>query len=99
MSALGSAYLSPSSRWSGACPQIVLDTWKGSIPVLWWLIGSLCLGSATSGCHCRKQADRRSEVEEMTERSAWSHALFVASAKVCNDLVSSDAQVWWHRAT
>ena len=65
----------------------------------WLPIGGLCLGSATSGCHCRKQADRRSEVEEMTERSAWSHALFVASAKVCNSLVSSDAKEWRHRAT
>jgi len=35
----------------------------------------------------------------MTERSAWDHVLFVASAKVCNSLVTSDAQVWRHRAT
>ena len=35
----------------------------------------------------------------MTERSAWSHALFVVSAKVCNSLVSFDAKVWRHRAT
>lgn len=38
-------------------------------------------------------------MEEMTERSAWDHVLFVASAKVCNSLVSSDARVWRHRAT
>ena len=35
----------------------------------------------------------------MTEGSAWSRVLFVASAKVCNSLVSSDAQVWRRRAT
>ena len=35
----------------------------------------------------------------MTERSAWSRGLFVASAKVCNSLVTSDARVWRHHAT
>ena len=35
----------------------------------------------------------------MTERSAWSHALFVARAKVCNSLVTPDARVWRHCAT
>ena len=51
------------------------------------------------GCRCRKRADRRSEVEEMTEGSAWSRGLFVASTKVCNSLVTSDARVWRRRGT
>lgn len=38
-------------------------------------------------------------VEEMTEGSAWDHVSVVASAKVCNSLVTSDARVWRHRAT
>ena len=40
----------------------------------WLLIGSLCLGSATSGCRCRKRADRRPEVKEMTASSAPNRA-------------------------
>ena len=38
--------------------------------MLWLPIGSLCARTATSGCCCRKRADPRSEVEEMTASSA-----------------------------
>ena len=81
------------------CPQIVLDTWKGSTPCRACPLGACAQGQRRRGAVVGSGQAGARGVEEMTERSASSYALLVASAKVCNSLVTSDARVWRHRAT